>query len=291
MILCPGRKYLIVIFTVLVLFQNASGQDRKGLLWEISGNNLPRPSYLFGTIHLLCPDQINISDSVIHAITATNQMVLEIDFSDPSNPGRISNGMKVNKSSQKMRHYLSRDDYNFLKDFFADSLNLSLNSISNVNPLFLMTLIIPRAMKCQAVSLESKLTDLAAMYHRNIVGLETIEEQIAYINKIGPKEQTAMLLRSVKNYTDTKMAYHEMVRLYKNHAIDQLFNYIEKQNSGYLKLTQTLVFNRNKLWAEKIRNIISTKSSFIAVGAGHLGGNNGLISLLESSGYVLTPVE
>lgn len=285
------NKRFLLIFTAILIFQLAAAQDRKGNLWKISGNNLSKPSYLFGTIHLLCPDQLDISDSVIRAITSTNQMVLEINFSDPSNPQRISNGMRVQKASQKIRHFLNQDEYNFLKDFFKDSLNLSLSAISNVKPMFLMTLIIPGAMKCQAVSLESKLTDLAGMYHRNVIGLETVEEQIEDINRISSKEQTSMLLSSVKNYQETKQGYHEMVTLYQNHEIDKLFRFIEKQNSAYRNLTQTLVFNRNKQWTQKIQSIISQKPSFIAVGAGHLGGNEGLITLLEARGYVLTPVE
>ena len=281
----------IYLTATLLIFQPVTAQDRRGLLWKISGNDLDKPSYLFGTIHLLCPDQLTISDSVIRAITSTNQMVLEINLSDPSNPVRIGTGMKAYKANQRIRHFLKKDEYDFLKDFFWDSLHLSLNSINNVKPMFLATLIIPKAMNCQAVSLENKLVDLAEMYHRNIIGLETVEEQINYIDDISPREQTAMLLYSVKNFSQTRQVYRQIVRLYKNQEIDQLFNYIEKQNANYRKLTQNLVANRNNRWIEKIQNIITEKPSFIAVGAGHLGGDNGLISLLEAKGYVLTPVE
>ncbi len=284
------KLFLLFFFSILVFWLSADCQSRKGLLWEISGNDLKRPSYLFGTIHLLCPDELNLSDSVTMAITHTDQMVLEIDFSDPTVPDRITKGMKVERGNQ-LKRYLTRDQFDYVRNYFENSLHLSFNSIQKVKPIFLMTLLIPKAMNCQATSLEKKLTDLAAMYHRGIIGLESVEEQISYIDRISPKTQANMLLKSIQKFDSTRYEYHHMVSLYKSGRIDELFVYIQSQNKEFSNVTQTLVYDRNKQWVQKIKSIIERKPSFIAVGAGHLGGDKGLISLLEQQGYTLRPIE
>ncbi len=285
------RKLFLFSFSlILFTWLSAVGQSRQGLLWKISGNDLKRPSYLFGTIHLLCPEDMNLSDSVIMAITHTSRMILEIDFSDPTVPDRISKEMKVQRGNQ-LRKYLTKDQFSYIKDYYEKSLNLSFNSIQKVKPIFLMTLLIPKIMNCQATSLEKKLTDIAAMYHRGITGLETVEEQISYIDRISPETQAGMLLESIRNFDSTRFEYQHMLSLYKKGEIDSLYHYIKTQNLEFGNVTQALVADRNKEWVLKIKSMIRYQSSFIAVGAGHMGGDEGLISLLQKEGFSVSPVE
>jgi uncharacterized protein YbaP (TraB family) len=64
------------------------------------------------------------------------------------------------------------------------------------------------------------------------------------------------------------------------------------QDKGILsKKEDEFLSKRNQNWVPKIKESISSKKCFIAVGAGHLGGPNGLIRLLQKEGYTLTPVQ
>ncbi len=287
-------KIMNISFILFLIIFNrpasVSAQDKHDLLWKISGNNLQHPSYLYGTIHLLCQEELHLSDSVQKSIAETSETILEINLNDPTVPEKIQRGMILENGS-RLSQYVSEADYNLMKTFFRDSLQLNLNTLDHIKPMFLMTLMVPRIMNCATVSPEKKINDLAARDHRIIQGLETVEEQVDYINRISPTEQAKMLLESIRNYDSTRIQYHQMVKLYKAEEIDSLFNYIDDRNSEFAGLTSTLVTERNESWASKIDQIIRKRASFIAVGAGHLGGEKGLISLLSARGYKLTPVD
>lgn len=71
----------LFIFCLLLHFANA---QEKSLLWQISGNGLAKPSYLYGTIHLICPNDYFMTDSTKAAFARTEQVYLELDMDDPS---------------------------------------------------------------------------------------------------------------------------------------------------------------------------------------------------------------
>jgi uncharacterized protein YbaP (TraB family) len=52
-----------------------------------------------------------------------------------------------------------------------------------------------------------------------------------------------------------------------------------------------LLYNRNRNWVQKLKTIMSEKSVTIAVGAGHLAGEKGVIKLLRKEGYTVKPVK
>ncbi len=74
----------------------------KSLLWKISGNGLEEPSWLFGTNHILCPGMINIPDKVKKAVMESEQLILELDFDDPTVMQKIQQGMIYKVPQQRI---------------------------------------------------------------------------------------------------------------------------------------------------------------------------------------------
>src|SRR5690625_7985061 len=76
------RNFLILSFITLTNLLYAQQIKEKALLWEISGNGIESPSYLFGSIHLACEGDVLMSDEIRTAFDETNELMLEIDMSD-----------------------------------------------------------------------------------------------------------------------------------------------------------------------------------------------------------------
>ena len=81
-----------------------------------------------------------------------------------------------------------------------------------------------------------------------------------------------------------------MLEVYQKQHLDELQHLLD-QEPGFSDTKEVMLDNRNKNWVIQLREILPEKNIFIAVGAGHLVGENGLISLLKKEGYILRPIE
>src|SRR5882762_3643442 len=84
------------------------------LLWEISGKGLTKPSYLFGTMHVLCADDASLSDSLKSVIAHCDEVYFEINLSDMSGMMSAMKYMRMN-DSKKLSDLLSPRDYERVK--------------------------------------------------------------------------------------------------------------------------------------------------------------------------------
>lgn len=79
------RRFSLAILLMLGMVGITIGQE-SSLLWQVSGNGLEKESYLFGTIHIICSEQFLMDDRIKKAFESTDQLIMELDMSDPSLP-------------------------------------------------------------------------------------------------------------------------------------------------------------------------------------------------------------
>lgn len=130
-------KKALVLFTILLtsaLTALAQPADNS-LLWKISGNGLSESSYIFGTFHLLCPEQNIIDERIENALAASKVLALELDFDDPNLMGTITMGMIFNDGT-KASDYLNEEEYKVVADFFNDKMKMPFEQISVIKPFF-----------------------------------------------------------------------------------------------------------------------------------------------------------
>jgi uncharacterized protein YbaP (TraB family) len=140
-------------------------------------------------------------------------------------------------------------------------------------------------------SYEMKLEEIAKTNKIQIAGLENIEQQMAFFDDLTKEQQAQMVMEGIRDSDKSIQTMKEMEVLYQRQNVDSL--YLMIQNEGGVIATESANFldNRNTAWVPKIKEMITNKRCFIAVGAGHLGGPNGVIRLLEKEGYTLSPIE
>ena len=173
-------------------------------LWEISGNGLENPSYLFGTIHILCPEDFEISSTLKNKLAASKQLVLEVaDAENPANLMVVLQAMTM--KGKKLKDLYTAEEYAELKQFFTDSIGLDISMIESFSPMFATTAILPAMMGCmETKSYEAELTALARQQNKEVKEVETLAQQLSMFDTIPYHIQAQELLRTAREWTKEK---------------------------------------------------------------------------------------
>jgi len=275
-----------LLFSVGTLF----GQNSKSLLWEISGKGLKQPSYIFGTIHLLCAADLIITDNLKTRLKATRQLYLELDMDDPSVMMQMMQSMTMT-GGNTLKSLLSEDDYQTLAGFFRRKTGFPIDMLASAKPFFVMSLALPSTMNCPAASWEASLMQLAKENQMETFGLETLQDQLSVIDNISYQDQATMLMETIRDSVQAQQDNQKLIALYKSQDIDNMQKKIATASPTTARYEDVLLTERNQRWAPQIARIAAEKPTFFAVGAGHLGGKKGVLQLLRKAGYRLRPVE
>ncbi len=101
----------------ITAFAQKNNTDENTLLWKISGNGLKKPSYLFGTIHMLCKDDAVLSDSLKNIIKNVKEVYFEVDLDNMFEMLGVMGKMKM-RGDTTLQDLLSVADYEKVKDYF-----------------------------------------------------------------------------------------------------------------------------------------------------------------------------
>lgn len=287
-------KNILATFALLLAaifnFGNLNAQTQKPLektlLWEVSGNGLQQPSYIFGTYHMLCKDDFEIKNKVSEALSKTKQTVLEINFSDPEQAQKMQTMMM---SSKKLSEQYNAEDLAKLK-LGLEKFGYKLEDIDSFSNVMVFSLLTTKFMNCdqnelKMLDMEILMSSMAGQ--KTILGLETVDEQAQLFEEyLSPKE----LLKLVEDYDKGKAKMDEMQKYYLSEDLEGLETAFNSEDYMTEAQRKIMLDNRNLNWAQQMPQIMSAAPSFFAVGAGHLVGENGLINLLREAGYTVSPV-
>ncbi len=282
--------FALAIFSICLVPAHAQ------LLWKVSGNGLKHPSYLFGTHHLI---PISFLDSVPGLYTAFNscdKVVGELVMSNIDATAKIQKAA-IMPNHIKINDLLSDEEFKVVDNELKAVLKIGLKEVSILNPTLILSLYEIEIFKkligiSDDVQSDSYFQLVATEKGKKVIGLETADQQIAFLFGNGTLERQADILVETIQQKDSALAeLNHLNRLYKSGKIEELVSLALKRgkitdltNDEFAKL----VDNRNSAWISKLPPLMEESSSFIAVGAIHLGGDNGLIKLLKKSGYKVT---
>ena len=285
---------------IVFIFQSCTAQkitgipvnkDNNTLLWEISGKGLKKPSYLFGTFHLLCKEDIYFSQNLQQAINNTQEVYFEMDLDDPATVLGGMFFMKM-KNGKNLKEIYTKEEYDKVSTFFSDSLKMNLKAFSNMKPMLLQALLYPFMMPCKNPSgVEIELMKIAKKQKKEIYGFETIEFQSSVLDSIPYDVQAKALLKDIDSTEKFKFYLNKMVNVYKLQQTDKLTEMISDTAFSGGENDNIFLKNRNLNWMSQLNKILKEKNIFIGVGAAHLFGKAGLITLLTHEGYRVRPLQ
>lgn len=282
-------KFFAVCCSVFLGFISSFGQKPDNtLLWKITGHGLKQPSYLFGTLHIICPSDYVWTKAMQHALTSAKKVAFEMDMDDPALQSQMTSGMML-EQGKTLKDFYSEADYQKLTDYAAEN-NIPIAMLQSFKPFALVSFLYAKVVACSVPSsYEGNIADIAHEQHKEIVGLESVQDQVNVIETMNEDSTAQSVLDMLENIDSFKTQYNQMLALYKEQALPGLYQMI-LESPDYKDDLNTLLFDRNAKWISKIEQLAKAQSTFIAVGAGHLWGDKGVIALLRKQGYTVTPV-
>lgn len=266
----------------------AQAPKEKTLLWEVSGKGLKQPSYLYGTIHLMCPNDIKVSPLLKTKFNSTRQLYLELDMDDPNMMMEMVKVMAMNDTST-IRGLVGETTFDSLNSIFKSKTGFPLEMMNKAKPILLMSMIYPSLLGCQPDSWEQTFQKMAAERKIELKGLEKLADQVKVLEKIPYKVQADMLTKTLMNLDSTKQMFTKLLDVYKSRDINAMLE-MTTADEDFGKYEGELLINRNNNWISTITAEARKMPTFFAVGAGHLGGTSGVISLLRKQGFIVKPV-
>lgn len=269
----------------------AVAQDNKSLLWRISGKGLQRPSFVFGTMHLLCKEDYQWTEAMERSFHATDEVCFEMDLNDPALPMQVAMGM-MSQDGRQLKDYFSSEEYQLVEGFITDSLSMNMAMLQQMKPAALLSLFATKVINCsEPVSYESLILESAKMAGKEISGLETAQEQIALFDRLPGDSVVRQLVSLTQDYQKERKEYHRMLEAYRKQDIVALYEMVKETRKEGPALMDLFLDERNVRWVELMEEKMEQRPVFFAVGAGHLWGEQGVLQLLKTQGYAVVPVK
>lgn len=291
---------LFVVFALsgaMVAYSQSAAEyapQENSLLWEISGNGLSSPSWLFGTIHMIGKEDFFFTETMQQAFDQASQVTFEINMEEMSDISVIMPLMMkaFMSNNTTLRDLLDETSYGLVEQHF-NQLGMPMMFLDRIKPMFLSALGAEDMMMAQTdnnaiVSYEFELMEMAAKQGKAVDGLETAEYQMSMFDSIPYDVQARMLVASIQqNGGEADDEYRKMVDLYKEQNISAMGSLIQEEGDEMANYENLLLTNRNRNWIPVMADMMKKQSTFFAVGAGHLGGPNGVIALLRQAGFTV----
>ncbi len=285
------RKIFIIMF-MLPLALHAQ------LLWEISGKGLTQSSYLFGTEDNVPVTFLDSVPGLFRCYNDCKAVVGEVVVDEAETIARMTNAAHM---QQSIRSILTESEFQLVDSALREEMDLPLSNVAMMRPVMirnmyemtLMERLFPK-MK-EGGGMDSFFQRLARRQHIPVIGLEEIDDQIELMfNTIGIERQSKMLVGAVMASKGKKEELQRRGAMYRAGDLEGLYQETMNDTSEYA-MTEGELFlmygSRNGDWIERIVELIGEKPCFIAVGALHLPGDDGLIKLLEEKGYRVRAVK
>lgn len=284
------------IIALALFFWSVAALAQNSLLFEITGNDLDKPSYLFGTMHVQDEAAFGWNDSVFWAINQAQVSAFELDF----DAKKMKNKFKASKSQQKeWEEFLMKDLSPAIEKIIsADTLGLR---ISGFYTEVLKTLLEKDKNK-NGTFVDKFLQEYAGKNGKEIVGIESIQEQLNIVldmDKQLLKTSIIDFLEADNWDIDVDMMTGQksgMIEAYSTRRLSEVCKVLDDITAGSSnelvnELYGRVFEDRNKIMFKRVSKMIKGKSHFVAVGSGHLCGNTGLVQELQAAGYSVRPID
>ncbi len=265
-------------------------QSKSSLLWEITGKDLKQPSYLFGTVHIICKEDFFFPALVTEKFTNASQVFLELDMDDPMMILKMMQLLQL-PQGQTIKQLFGDSAFKEFDEQYKKITGSSAMMFNTFKPFMLMSMLTEKSLSCPAKeSYEQTFIAMAAKQKKNIKGLETIDDQVAVFDSIPDSTEITNLKNMVLNFEKGKEEFEKLIAVYKTQNVDSIYG-LTNQSPELMEAENELLVKRNSRWIPVMKSSMQQSSSFFAVGAAHLGGNVGVIALLRKQGYTVKPVK
>ncbi len=282
-----GLLWLAAVAMLPIISFGQKNTTPNSLLWEISGNGIAHKSYLFGTMHVKDKRAFDFSKNMTNAFDTCRTFAMEIAL-EPDIYKDIFKMMVADKD-YRIENHLKPDELKKIDNFLKKEFGFKLDYFKQIKPVFLYIIMSGTGMSVDNEHfLDEHLFLKAKQNEKNVVGIETLEEQINALDGLTIREQLDLVLEAVDGFGKNKKMEQKLLKYYQKQQLSEIAKLVETNSNQ--KVNKLLLVDRNYTMADRIAKLIKKESTFVAIGAGHLPGKEGVIELLRKKGFSVEPV-
>lgn len=257
-------------------------------MWQINGAS--NRIYLLGSVHVLRQQDHPIPTAIEKAYEDAEILIMEVDVDDldPIEMAGLVNELGLIKDGGTLQEIMGPSLYDEAADY-ASQLNIPFLMLAQTEP-WLAAITIEQMMLVRIgfnpqYGIEFHLSAKAGEDSKEILGLETVREQLEFLDKLSLTAQRALLIQTLRESLNIEENLDLLINAWRHGDIGFLEENLLVEMQRYPELYRTLVVDRNKAWVERIRNLIGEQDDYlIVVGTLHLVGDDGVPALLSEIG-------
>lgn len=275
------------LFISLITFSQAVTSS---LLWEIKGPKQKNSAFIFGTMHLMDDSHFYFPKKLEKIILNVETVCLEINDIQRTqlNPDLLflNEGSFLAKLSESAMDSIC----NWASAKLLMNREQFTTNFSKAKPFLLFQLILqselPANLQSQELAIEKL---LQTKKNKQTIGLETFESQLALFDDLPFESQVNLIMTEIAAESDVLINFTHLQENYLEQNVGKIHDLLLTENTDPI-FNVRFIDERNVSWVKKMIPMISSQSILFAVGAGHLGGKNGVLNLLRKEGFTLTPI-
>lgn len=277
---------LLVLLPAGVLAQRAAPSPA---LWRIRDGN--STVYVFGSLHILPQSFQWRAREIEDAIASTDIFMFEVPVDDEATSRQkdfiVKNGLLPRGAS--LRKVLNRIEYETYSRILLGA-GLKPEHFTRYRP-WLAAVVVGLAYVhhrdlTTLSGVDDEIIDYAQTEGKELRYLETVEDQMKLLVMGDDLDQIRALKRQLVSLPKAALHTDDLVQTWARGDMDRFASLIEQDFAGHVEAQDLLISNRNRAWVPAVGELMqSGKTAMVTVGAAHIGGPKGLISLLCAAGH------
>jgi uncharacterized protein YbaP (TraB family) len=282
----------VALFLLLSLIQASLAAAAHNSFWTVRGTH--NTVYLLGSVHVLKPQDSTLPAEVQLAYTQAKILVLEVDLNEVNAASMLIASMQYATLSegQTLEGVLGPDLY---RDFLAhaNSLGVDAEVLGNFQPWFAALMLDEAQMSklgfAATSGVDEQLAARARSDHKELVGLETVDDQFSIFSQLSLDEQRRYMRFSLASLDSAAADLDATIAAWHQGDTQTMERLLNEDFKDFPDLRRRLTVDRNRRWLEKIVPMLNDNQDYlVVVGALHLVGAGGLIDLLQKQGWQVT---
>jgi uncharacterized protein YbaP (TraB family) len=289
-----GLRLSLVVLTAFVLLTKTmpvvfASEAAEGMFWSVTGEQ--GSGYLLGTIHSEDPRVLDYTEDFTRTLSGCATFAMEL-VPDLPTLARLAEYMNYAEGSS-LADTIGEQRFNAVASALA-SYTVPSEQVNRMKPwAAMMTLSVPPPKT--GLFMDFSLSLRAAGGGLKVVGLETLEQQIAFLENMPLQQQLELLDQALADFDKVQQVHDRLVDIYLNGNPDVLLTEAGQQMTMLEPATRDYFINeginmRNRNMLHSLLPYLQKECVFAAVGALHLAGPEGLLALLKANGYTVKPM-
>jgi uncharacterized protein len=271
--------------------QPATGTNGRGLIWSVERNG--RTGWLVGSLHLLTADAYPLPPALEAAFARANVLVEEANPEELKAPAAAMQllAKATYPPGTTLQSHVSKETFEKIR-LRAEKVGLPVERLQSFKPwmvaLTIVGLELQRGGFDPALGLDQHFLGRAPAAGKTVRTLESAIDQINFLESLSPQLQEGLVSASLDGAETELSQMQKIAAAWKAGDPAPIERLLLSDMKGLdAKIYDTLLVGRNQRWMPALEECFATQACFVVVGAAHLVGPDGLVSMLRAKGYTV----